>query len=211
LIRKYPLSWPIGWKRADTRIRGRFVTAGNSVGNSRLESKRVSVETAMNRIFDQLRRMGVPNGEALISSNLELNSWGIPRAERSAPRDPGVAVYWELRGKPQCMAIDLYDRVADNLAAVAASLEALRAIERHGGAAIMERAFMGFAQLPGDRAKHWREVLGFGGATATVAAIEDRYRELAKSAHPDHGGNPEKFREIVAARDAALHELEGGV
>ena len=38
------------------------------------------------------------------------------------------------------MAIDAYTRTADNLAAVAATLEAMRAIERHGGAQILERA-----------------------------------------------------------------------
>ncbi|KVD37855.1 hypothetical protein WJ41_22830 [Burkholderia ubonensis] len=60
----------------------------------------------------------------------------------------GVAVYWETRaGARRVMAIDQYTRVADNLAAVAATLDAMRAIERHGGARILERAFTGFAAL----------------------------------------------------------------
>jgi hypothetical protein len=131
MIKKYPLSWPSGWKRTvqASRKHGRFVTAGVVTGQfSRTDKKKISVSVATERIFEELRRMRVPNGEALISSNLELNSWGIPRGDRGEPTDPGVAVYWEARGKPQCMAIDIYHRVADNLAAVAASLEALRAI-----------------------------------------------------------------------------------
>ena len=210
MIRKYPLSWPAGWKRATSRKSGRFFTAENVAGNARLGQKPVSVETALNRIFEELARIGVPNGEALISTNLELNTWGIPRGNQKEPSDPGVAVYWELRGKPQCMAIDVYTRVADNLAAVAASLEALRAIERHGGAAIMERAFIGFAALPekaGDR-RPWRDVLHFPPLTTpTAKMVEDRFRELAKSAHSDKGGSDDAMIELNAARVDALEEL----
>jgi len=50
------------------------------------------------------------------------------------------------------MAIDIYDTVAGNLAAVAATLDAMRAIERHGGAQILKRAFQGFKALPSSTA-----------------------------------------------------------
>ncbi|WP_249183503.1 hypothetical protein [Burkholderia cenocepacia] len=64
-------------------------------------------------------------------------------------------------GSPRVMAIDQYAWIADNLAAVAATRDAMRGIERRGGARILERAFTGFATLaaPG-RARHWREVIG---------------------------------------------------
>jgi hypothetical protein len=214
MIKKYPLTWPAGWKRTlpPNRKWGRFVSAGTVTGQfSRTDKKRISVGTAIERIFEELRRMDVPNGEALISSNLELNAWGIPRGDRAEPTDPGVAVYWEARGKPQCMAIDVYHRVADNLAAVAASLEALRAIERHGGAAIMERAFIGFAALS-ERAtprRPWRDILHFADTSEVKSAhVEARYRELAKTAHSDKaGGSNDAMIELNAAREDALREL----
>jgi hypothetical protein len=61
------------------------------------------------------------------------------------------------------MAIDQYDRVEHNLAAIAATLDAMRAIKRHGGAEILDRAFTGFTALPAPMAggKPWRQVLGF--------------------------------------------------
>jgi hypothetical protein len=210
-VSEYPLSWPAGWKRTTSRRGGRFFfTAETIAGNARIGQKPINVETALNRIFSELEKLGVPNGEALVSTNLELNTWGIPRGNQREPADPGVAVYWEVRGTPQCMAIDVYTRVADNLAAVAASLEALRAIERHGGAAIMERAFLGFAALPekaGAR-RPWREVLHFGAATASRQAIEERFRELAKSAHGDVGGSHNAMVELNLAREDALRELD---
>lgn len=108
----------------------------------------------------------------------------------------------------RCMAIDRYTRVADNLAAVAATLDAMRAIERHGGAEILNRAFLGFAALPQNASQPWREVLGIEGA-ASLDLVESRFRALVKVHHPDYGGEKERetFEKIVQAREAARMEL----
>jgi hypothetical protein len=102
------------------------------------------------------------------------------------------------------MAIDLYDRVADNLAAIAATLNAMRAIERHGGAQILERAFTGFDALPAPDARDPFALLGLRpGATPEV--IQAKFRELARSRHPDTpGGSTAAFQDIQWARDEAL-------
>lgn len=116
----------------------------------------------------------------------------IPKAARSA---------WPLTR---------YDRVADNIAAIAATLDAMRAIERHGGAEILERTFLGFAQLPAQRGRSWREVLGFTGPLqpSNADAIEQRYRELARVRHPDTtSGSHAQMSELNAARDQAITEL----
>lgn len=91
----------------------------------------------------------------------------------------------ELRSawKP-CMAIDRYDRVADNLAAIAATLDAMRAIERHGGAEILNRAFTGFAALPDQASDAWWIVLGVPW-DASRPVIDDAYRHLRSVYHPD--------------------------
>jgi DnaJ-domain-containing protein 1 len=101
------------------------------------------------------------------------------------------------------MAIDRYDRVADNLAAIAATLEAMRAIERHGGAEILDRAFTGFASLPasaGQGKREWWAVFGVS-ANASDADIEAAYRRLAKERHPDTGGSDDAMAELNQARD----------
>jgi hypothetical protein len=38
----------------------------------------------------------------------------------------------------------------------------------------------------------------------TREAVMANFRHLAFQHHPDHGGDPAKFRELVAARDRAL-------
>ena len=111
------------------------------------------------------------------------------------------------------MAIDAYRRVADNLAAVAATLDAMRAIKRHGGAAILDRAFAGFTALPSPEAsgapRHWRDVLEFFDAHRLLTAedVRARYRRLAAERHPDRGGSNAQMTELNLARDQALKEV----
>ena len=171
--------------------------------------RELSVSDGIERIFRELRGMGVGEYGVIISTNVPVRNDGLPRSGMAQPTDPGVAVYWEKKGKSQCMAIDRYDRVADNLAAVAATLEAMRAIERHGGAQVMDRAFLGFAQLPESVRKPWRDVLQFPpSATVSWDAIEERYRALARKRHPDQGGSSESFHELTQARTDALLEMK---
>src|SRR5579871_1174774 len=197
---RYPLCWPANWKRTNVRIRAQFgkVRASNAPGGYS-QKGRLSIAESMSRIEEELRRFRVKEETVVISTNLPVNIYGAPRGDRGEPSDTGVAVYWQMKGKSQCMAIDTYDRVADNLAAIAATLEAMRAIERHGGGTILERAFLGFAALPERATQHWREVLGIEG-NATPQLVEDRFRALAQVHHPDKGGDRNKFEEIVQAR-----------
>jgi hypothetical protein len=209
-ISAYPLQWPAGWPRAKSRKRAKFGT-GERVylqsGGSWLSKRNVTIAEATRRVMTELRALGVRDGSSIVSTNLELRNDGLPRSGQREPDDPGVAVYWQRRGEPQkVMAIDLYDRVADNLAAVAATLSAMRSIERHGGAQILERAFTGFDALPAPAAEpHWSEVLKCT-RNASVEEIERAWRAAAKVAHPDAGGSQEAMVRINAAREAALRE-----
>src|SRR5260370_33249858 len=209
---RYPLCWPDGWKRTRLRIRAQFGTQPRGAGKSR-----ISVTEAIDRVGYELGRMGVDHGNIIVSTNLPLNIHGPPRRDRE-PGDPGAAVYW-VKTDPfrpatgpqsKVMAIDRYDRVADNIAAIAATLEHMRGIERHGGAEILERVFTGFAQLP-ERAggRGWRGILGLPPeAQPSQDAIGSRFRELSKDRHPEKpGGSRELFDELVWARASARRDL----
>jgi hypothetical protein len=204
---RYPLCWPANWKRTTNRTRAKFAR-WKDMGPGMLGAKgRLSIADSMDRIAYELQRFGVPEENVIVSTNLPVNIYGSPRGDRGEPGDPGVAVYWTLKGKSQCMAIDRYDRVADNLAAVAATLEAMRAIERHGGGSILERAFIGFAALPAQAGVDWRKVFGVGPNDHLNAdAVETRFRALAHVTHADKGGSHEAIVELNAAREAPLRE-----
>jgi hypothetical protein len=210
----YPLSWPDGWKRVKTRTQAAFNKTkepryGDNGQKLHQGKQRLFVADAVRRVIGELSRMGVPDYNLIISTNVPLRLDGLPRSDQE-PSDPGVAVYWVKPGSKtkemRCMAIDRYTRVADNLAAVAATLDAMRAIERHGGAEILNRAFLGFAALPQNASQPWREVLGIEGSV-TLELVESRFRALAKLHHPDVGGKDEDFQRIQQAREAALMEL----
>jgi hypothetical protein len=204
----YPLSWPDGWKRAKTRRHAQFKMAREQALVGGQWVRQGTKPLAVKRVLAELGRMSVKGDDIIISTNVPLRLDGLPRSDQE-PSDPGVAVYWQKKGWPtmRTMAIDQYRRVADNLAAIAATLEAMRAIERHGGATIPERAFLGFAALPERASQPWREVLGFDNTNPDLQEIEDRFRALAQVHHPDKGGDRVQFELIVQARDAARMEL----
>jgi hypothetical protein len=221
-ITAYPLQWPAGWERTDVawRREAKFGKARRYDGygeNKRYVPGRVlTIAEGTDRVLAELKRMGLGRDDVVISTNLRLRMDGLPASSQSEPADPGVAVYWQDSMQARkVMAIDLYDRVADNLAAVAATLEAMRAIERHGGAAILERAFTGFIALPAPIAagmkRPWREVLEYGNSPPDREAINRHYRILASTAHPDkEGGSDAQMAELNVARDEALGEVAHG-
>jgi hypothetical protein len=206
----YPLQWPMGWKRTASFQRTRakfgkkqFVDRGTNAEGQQMgwhTKGQLSIGQGTERVLKTLDLMGF-NKSVVISSNLALRNDGLPRSGQRAPDDPGVAVYWGTGKQARCIAVDQYDRVADNLAAIAATLEAMRAIERHGGAAILDRAFTGFVALPAP--EQWFTILGVS-AHASKDEIEDAYRRLAMKHHPDRGGDPNEMARINSARDDGM-------
>ena len=195
---RYPLQWPEGWKRMQS---GQRKTATFS-----RQGKALTVFDGVQRVLDELQRLGVHQDDVVVSTNLQTRLDGLPRSNQARPGDPGVCVYWKPAKSPmRCMAVDRYDEVQDNLAAVAATLEAMRSIERHGGAAILDRAFTGFAALPAPAGgkRDWWTVLELS-STASQAEIREAFNRLAREHHPDRGGTDERMAEIIRARDEAL-------
>lgn len=207
-IQAYPLQWPAGWRRCRSRIEARFHRRGNPQGEHGWRPKQdLTVADALQRVLDELWAMGFDRDGIAISTNVKLRLDGLPRSTAGEPQDPGAAVYWR-NGKRgiRCMAVDRYDRVADNLAAIAATLGAMRAIERHGGAEILDRAFAGFKALPAP--EQWFQVLGLDSQDVTEEQIQEAYYQKAKESHPDlPSGDPTAMARINAARDRGLEEV----
>ncbi len=189
---RHPLHWPVGWKRLPGHQR--------KAGTFTRYKKDLSIHDGVQRVLRELERMGISDQDVIVSTDVRTRLDGLPRSGEPKPADPGAAVYWQPdTGPMRCMAIDRYDDVADNLAAIAATLEAMRAIERHGGAAILDRAFAGFEALPAPGARgEWWEVLGLA-RSASPDQIRDAYRRLRSECHPDRGGTVERFDAIEQA------------
>lgn len=181
---EYPLAWPEGWPRATVRKRGQF----------KQDRRELTYHRAETRAIDELGRL-VDHSSLVISSNVIRDR---------EPKDPGVAMYWRETGTgaDRVIAIDIYDRAADNLAAIAATIEAMRAIDRHGGATILNRAFTGFTALP-PPADCWKELdLLPGSAEQAIEAAWKAKIRRCRQTHPA-GDHPSEAA-INAARDQAL-------
>ena len=192
----YPLSWPMGWPRTAPvqRRSAKFNRRDSSAVYAR--KRDLTVADGVTRVLSELQAMGVAQNDIIVSTNIQPRLDGFPRSNLPDPSDPGVAGYWHdpFGGevKDRVMAIDRYDRVADNLAAIAATLNAMRAIERHGGSRILQPAFTGFTALPAPgqtSGPGWRQVFGFeADEDVPLIRLEGAYRTARSEAHPDRPG-----------------------
>jgi hypothetical protein len=205
----YPLSWPSTWPRTPPTVyrRARFHTG---------------VAQAVRDILHELRLLGAR--QVVITSNLPVRRDGRPYAVEREPDDRGVAVWWVSKeGKETVIACDRWDRVRDNMTAIANSVGALRGLDRWGVSEMMRRAFAGFAALPpgsgegeGEATtpesaprppRDWREVLGGNFPEADpddiIAIARARHRMLMRAAHPDKGGSDAAATELNDAMERA--------
>lgn len=216
-VTAYPLSWPEGWPVTPNHLRQRgsqFKQAGGQYGKTE-----VTLDRARRLLFEELDRMRAT--EVTLSSNVPLRVDGNPRGDagRLVLSEPGVAIYFTHKGKQMTMAQDAFMTPAANVRSLGLAIDALRALERHGGGHMMERAFAGFTSLPapdGVRPKRaWWLVLNYSAdknerADLSVEEVEARFRTLAKRRHPDaDGGSDEAFAELSEARADAVRDLGG--
>jgi hypothetical protein len=200
----YPLAWPMGRPRtvAHKRSGGSFSTKGRN-GPNDYGTKLLTLTEARDRLARELDRLSAR--QPILSSNVELNINGQPLSGRPEPPDPGVAVYFQLSGKPIVLACDSYSRVAQNVAAIAAHIDAMRRMERYG-VATMTQMFTGFLALPAPLVvDDWRAALG---DPKTLAEAESAFRETMKQVHPDTpGGSTAKAAALNAAIARAREAL----
>jgi hypothetical protein len=195
-VKRYPLEWPVGWKRSSVRVHGKFRHYKNDL----------TIAQATDRLENELTKLGVKN--PTLSTNVSLRLDGRPRGDSPKPTDPGAAIYFTFKGRASVLACDTYTDVAQNIAALAAHLEALRTMQRHGVGTI-EQALAGYKALPADTAADWRAVFGFPKESRpTVDEVTTRYHAAAKERHPDVGGTEIEMAHLNRARDYALMELE---
>lgn len=195
MTQAYPLSWPAGWARTPGYSRKRAIFK-----NDRME---VSIAVARRRLADQLDLLRARN--VILSTNVELRADGQPRSDRRAPEDPGVAVYFDLKEKPTVLACDRWDRVADNIVALAKHIEAMRGMDRWGVGSL-EQAFTGYQALPAP--DPWWKRLGLSGPTRDAEAIRKAWAKASRDAHPDRpGGSHDRMAAVNTARDEGLRCL----
>jgi hypothetical protein len=206
---RYPLAWPIGWTRTKARRAAMFSKnprKTNGAGVVWRQREGLTVGDGLARLAGELRRLGART--VVISSNLRTNLDGtITSKQAKVLEDPGVAVYFRLHDQPRVLACDRWTSAADNMAAIAAHIEAIRAQDRYG-VGTLDQAFAGYAALPpvgGSQGGDWRAEFGIrpDEQGLTLTQIEGLYRLLVQERHPDRGGSHDAIIRLNLARDAA--------
>lgn len=201
----FPISWPASWPRwKGPRPYARFQSssrvAGWQPGTTRISKKAKSMNDATELLIGELSRLGA--SRSVVSTNVAVRLDGLPYANQKPPSDPGAAIYFVLKSKPIVLACDKWDRVEDNVYAIARHIESIRAQERWGVGRI-EQAFAGYMALPAPLdLKPWWEVFGVR-EIDDRELVEKRYRHLAKINHPDAGGDHANMVEINTAWENA--------
>lgn len=195
-----PVEWPESIGRTTWRETSRF--------------KRRSFREGVRMIVEELERFRAR--KVRITANVAGGS------ARGCPDFNGVAVTFELRDAASgewlghVMGNDSYPYASDNAVAIAKTVEAQRAIVRHGSSQLGAMAMSGFRALPasgetGPKHRPWRVVLDVpdvglsAGQQLTLAKAS--FRGLQRTLHPDHGGSQTAFDELTGAWAAAQKDL----
>ena len=136
---------------------------------------------------------------------------GLPRADARAEH-PGVILSFDCRHGSLSYPCDRYRDWQCNLRAVALSLEALRAVDRHGVTKRAEQyrgwqalpagdaAPPGYVAVPGSELEgaarfiaNLHPTLTWGSVLKSPVAFRDCYREVVRAIHPDRGGDHDTF------------------
>lgn len=194
-ITSYPLCWPDGWCRLGCEESSRFGKF----------NKPVSIAKATEFVLAELKRKGIPDYNVIISADLRLRNDGLPYSTQREPEDKGCSVWWREGDTRKVIAIDKYNRVADNLYSIGKTIEALRGIARWGSGEVLERTFSGFDALPPAGSvmtgeEPWYVVLDIDPEHRDMPElIEQVYKSLRSDAHPDNGGSNEQFNRVQKA------------
>jgi len=183
----YPLQWPLGYKRTSERTKSLF--------KQTMDASQKFLRAELDRLKAQ---------DIVVSSNIPVRKDGGMYSDYMNRRiaDPGVAVYFTLKGKPLVMCCDRYESVWENVYAIGKGIEAMRGMDRWGISDFIERAFTGFAALPAST-EDWYHVLGVA-ADAKHDDVVAAHRKLVKIHHPDKGGDPVQFDRVTRAFRAYL-------
>jgi hypothetical protein len=207
-IEAYPLAWPVGRPRTPAGKREAARFGYRAIERSRIDASvtyerktKLTIYLALRRVRNELEKLGAT--DVVVSTNVPTRNDGLPYSSSREPDDPACAVYFRLQGKVRCLPSDHWDRVADNLAAVAAHIAALRGIDRWRVGDI-EQAWSGYLALPAMGApKPWWTVLGFDRPPQDFTNVQAARERCLLRCHPDRGGNANEAAEVNAAFDEA--------
>lgn len=191
---EYPLQWLPQQPRTKRPERARF-------------SEKHSASRAGDELVNELERLGAK--KCVISSNLQTRIDGSGFYAKQRIVDPGVVIYFDLKGQGKAMACDKWDKVEHNLWALYLSVQAIRGLERWGGSELLDGLFTGFKALP-DPANIIITEKDYFGNVQDKEDLRIIYKDLVKKMHPDLGGSSDEFQVMKRQYEQRLGGMNHG-
>lgn len=202
VVYRSTVAWPHQQPKTKERKYGQY-------GGSRRYN--MALSTACNRVVSEVKSC-TRNGKAWRTHELVICVEGARHYVNgsgfyadSRPTWPGVAVQFDLDGEEIVLACDTYADAAQNLCAIAATIEDLRRAERNG--VLTLKQMLGAQALPEPCGRSWWLVLQCD-PSDPLPKITEQYRKLSKERHPDLGGSIEAMSELNAAMDEARRAVK---
>jgi hypothetical protein len=200
----YPLTWPSYVPRTKFRTRASFKSQRSSQANSYRQTQYKTMTDALSSLQREMDNL-LGASHMVLSTNVVLRLDGLPRADQPKQSDPGAALYFNRDDQRLCLPCDRWDRVEDNIYAIAMHIGAMRGMERWGVGTV-EQAFAGYKAL--SAGEDWWDVLECR-RDASREVVEAQYKARIRAAHPDTGGSNQAMARLNVARDQAAAELNG--
>ncbi len=188
------LDWPAGWERT---------SAGQREKNRSFEA---SIATTTDELATEMDRMDVDHWRGSIG-NQHTKSNGLP-LHNASPDDPGFVLRWTDDGEEFAVACDHYSRLRDNLRTVylwvhETRMRSQRPVTTGDAEFAAARLPSGDGDDPVAAAPPAHEILEVT-PDADDAVVKAAFRQKAKSAHPDQGGDPAQWQRLTDAKEQML-------
>lgn len=162
------------------------------------------MDKVVTELYHQVRLMSRISQPILTANGklLKTDNWFM--SGQLQPGDRGAALYFRVGKSDRVLACDRWNRLEDNIWAIARHIDVLRAQERYHVGNI-EQAFAGYTALPApgqSEANAWWRVLGVA-HDAPFEVAREVYVSKAKLHHPDVGGDAAAMAALNAAWDQA--------
>jgi hypothetical protein len=188
------LDWPRGWERTPAHQREK---------NPRFDA---SIATTTDAIATEMERMDVDEWRASIG-NQHTKSNGLPLHNANSD-DPGFVLRWSDDGEQFAVACDDYSRLRDNLRSVylwvhETRMRSQRPVKTGDAEFAAARLPSGDGEDAVAATAPPHEVLEVD-PDADEEIVQAAFRQKAKSAHPDQGGDPAEWKRLTDAKEAML-------
>ncbi|HLP79690.1 MAG TPA: DnaJ domain-containing protein [Acidobacteriota bacterium] len=150
-----------------------------------------------NKIFDTLAKLNLTPDEI----DVNLQQFAFKKAPASAT--------WYVEGYHLHYSYDGLPKYVENLAVVSKILE-FEVNQFVSGQKTFNDFMKEFTEDKdvADQRKAARELLGVAADERDLAVIDKKYKDLAKAAHPDMGGDVEHFKDLNRAHKLLRKELQ---